>query len=43
MLFRELKERDYKNYKKLIDSYINIGYFKYFIKNVLNKIIKCMF
>ena len=37
MRFRELKEQDYKNYKKLIDSDINIDYFKHFIKNVLNK------
>lgn len=37
MRFRELKEQDYKNYKKLIDSDINIDYFKHFIENVLNK------
>jgi glucosamine-phosphate N-acetyltransferase len=37
MQFRELKEQDYKNYKKLIDSDINIDYFKHFIENVLNK------
>lgn len=37
MIFREINENDYALYKQLIESEIDIEYFKYFINKVLNK------
>ena len=37
MIFREINEDDYALYKHLIQSEIDIEYFKYFINNILNK------